>query len=253
MSPAAVRTEDRDSALWVTLDRPPLNILDIQTIRQLEAVVRPLTTRRDLKVVVLRSALDGTFSAGVDVRAHARETAGQMLDAFHTVFLILDVLPQVTIAAVDGRCLGGGCELAAFCDVLLATPRSIFGQPEIDVGCFPPVAAAFLPRLVGRAAFEMILTGASISAAEAARTGLVTRVAEDVDAEAAALAARLATKSGAVLALARKAIRVGGHAAFDETLARMERIYREELLTTEDVEEGVRAFVEKRAPSWRNR
>jgi cyclohexa-1,5-dienecarbonyl-CoA hydratase len=176
-----------------------------------------------------------------------------MLDVFHTVFLILDVLPQVTIAAVDGRCLGGGCELAAFCDVLLATPRSTFGQPEIDVGCFPPVAAAFLPRLMGRAAFELILTGASITAAEAARTGLVTRVAENVDTEAATLVARLATKSGAVLALARKAIRVGGHAAFDETLARMERIYREELLTTEDVEEGVRAFVEKRSPRWMDR
>jgi cyclohexa-1,5-dienecarbonyl-CoA hydratase len=253
MSATAVRAEERDACLWVTLDRPPLNVLDVPTIRALEAALHPLGARRDLKALILRSGIDGTFSAGADIRDHTPDRAGAMLEAFHELFLTVDGLPQVTIAAVDGRCLGGGCELAAFCDILLATPRSTFGQPEIDVGCFPPVAAAFLPRVVGRAAFEMVLTGAIIPAAEAERIGLVTRVAEAVEADAAALAARLATRSGAVLALARKALRAGCHGAFDETLARMERIYREELLLTDDAIEGVRAFLEKRPPHWSDR
>jgi cyclohexa-1,5-dienecarbonyl-CoA hydratase len=237
----------------VTLQRPPLNVLDIPTIRALHDALFPLLVHRDLKVLVLRSGLEGVFSAGVDVLDHTRERAGAMLDAFHRVFRLLDALPQASIAAVDGRCLGGGCELAAFCDFVLASPRSAFGQPEIDVGCFPPVAAVWLPRVLGRAAWELVLTGAPVTAAEAARIGLVTRVSDDVEQDAAALAARLGGKSAAVLALARRALRRGGEGAFEDALGRMERVYREELLATQDCEEGVRAFLEKRKPRWSDR
>ena len=135
-------------------------------------MLAPLAGRRDLKAIVFRSAIPGTFSAGVDVRDHTRERVAAMLEAFHGVFRRLHALPQATVAAVDGTCLGGGCELAAFCDVVLATPRSVFGQPEIDVGCFPPLAAVMLPRVAPRAAAELILTGAPIAASEAARVGL---------------------------------------------------------------------------------
>ena len=145
-----VRFEDKDGARWITLDRPPVNVLDIAAIETLAAALAPLTDRRDLKAVVLRSAIRRTFSAGVDVRDHTRERVTTMLAAFHGVFRQLDALPQATIAAVDGTCLGGGCELAAFCDVALATPRSVFGQPEIDVGCFPPLASVLLPRELAR-------------------------------------------------------------------------------------------------------
>jgi cyclohexa-1,5-dienecarbonyl-CoA hydratase len=245
--------EDREGARWITLQRPPLNVLDLPTIRALREAVRPRSRRRDLKVLVFRSAIPGTFSAGVDVRDHGKDRVVDMLDAFHAVFRLLDNLPQATVAAVDGRCLGGGCELAAFCDVLLATPRSVFGQPEIDVGCFPPVGAAFLPRIVGRAAFEMVLTGQPVGAEEAVRVGLVSRVVEDLEASTAACVARLTAKSGAVLALARRAVRQGARGSFRRALERSERIYRKDLLATEDVEEGVRAFLEKREPRWRDR
>ncbi|HET6897369.1 MAG TPA: enoyl-CoA hydratase/isomerase family protein, partial [Vicinamibacteria bacterium] len=130
----AVRFEDRDGARWITLDRPPVNVLDIVTIEALAAALAPLGDRSDLKAVVLRSAIPRTFSAGVDVRDHTRDRVRGMLAAFHGVFRRLDALPQATVAAVDGTCLGGGCELVAFCDVALATARSVFGQPEIDVG-----------------------------------------------------------------------------------------------------------------------
>lgn len=253
MSAEPLAIEDRDGARWITLQRPPLNVLDLPTIRALHQAIRPRSRRRDLKVLVFRSGIAGTFSAGVDVRDHGKDRVSDMLEAFHAVFRLLDGMPQATVASVDGRCLGGGCELAAFCDILLATPGSVFAQPEIDVGCFPPVAAALLPRIAGRAALEMVLTGRPLTASEAARAGLVTRVVDDLTGETEACVARLTAKSGAVLALARKAVRQGGRGSFDKALARMERIYRKELLATADVEEGVAAFLEKRPPRWADR
>jgi cyclohexa-1,5-dienecarbonyl-CoA hydratase len=175
-----------------------------------------------------------------------------MLAAFHGLLRRIDALPQVSLAAVDGVCLGGGCELASACDLVLATPRASFGQPEIDLGCFPPAASVLLPRLVGRAAFELVLGGAPVSAAEAARLGLVTRVVRDLDAEARAWVERLAAKSGVALALARRALRQGGSGGFREALSEAEALYRDQLLPTHDAEEGVRAFLEKRKPVWKD-
>jgi cyclohexa-1,5-dienecarbonyl-CoA hydratase len=252
-APRAVQVDFRGPAALVTLDRPPVNVLDLPTIRELRGALSDIASRRDAKVVVLRSAIAGTFSAGVDVADHAPDTVGAMLETFHGVFRILDAMPQLVIAAVDGRCLGGGCELAVFCDVVLATRRSVFAVPEIDVGCFPPVAAVILPRLIGRAAFEMVLTGAPVTAAKAARIGLVTAVVPDLDAAVHRWTAALAAKSGAVLALARRAVRQGGHDSFEAALARAERLYRDELAQTADCAEGVRAFLEKRPPVWTDR
>jgi cyclohexa-1,5-dienecarbonyl-CoA hydratase len=248
-----IEAEESGGAVRVSLARPPLNVLDIPTIRELDLMLQPLAERRDLKVLVLRSALPGVFSAGVDVADHRRERVPEMLESFHAVFRRLDGLPQVTVAAVDGVCLGGGCELAAFCDVVLATPTSTFGQPEIDVGCFPPVAAVWLPRLIGRAAYAMVLGGEPVSAAEAARMGLITAVADDLAAETSRWVERLGRKSAAVLALARRALRQGPTGAFADGLSGAESIYRNELTKTEDMEEGVRAFLEKRKPAWKDR
>lgn len=245
--------EDANGARWITLDRPPVNVLDMPTIGALSGMLAPLTHRRDLKAIVFRSAIPRTFSAGVDVRDHTRERVATMLEAFHGLLRRLDSLPQATVAAVDGTCLGGGCELAALCDVVLATPRSIFGHPEIDVGCFPPLAAVLLPRVAPRAAAELILTGAPIGAAEAARVGLISRVVEDLEAETRRVVRLLAGKSAAVLALARRAVRDGACGRFSDALTSVERIYLDELMATEDVEEGVTAFLEKRPPRWNDK
>ena len=249
----AVRFEDEGGARWITLERPPVNVLDIATIQALDAVLAPLADRSDLKAVVLRSAIPRTFSAGVDVRDHTRDRVGAMLEAFHGVFRRLEALPQATVASVDGTCLGGGCELAAFCDITLATARSVFGQPEIDVGCFPPLASVWLPRVAPRAAAELVLTGAPIGAADAARVGLISRVVDDLEAETRRVARLLAGKSAAVLKLARRALREGAGGPFDEALARVEALYRDDLLATEDMDEGVQAFLEKRPPRWKDR
>jgi cyclohexa-1,5-dienecarbonyl-CoA hydratase len=248
-----IELEERGAALRVSLCRPPVNVLDVATLRALYEALQPLAARHDVKALVLRSGLPGTFSTGMDVADHRRERAAEMLEAVHAVFGLLETLPQVTVAAVDGRCLGGACELAAFCDFLLATPRASFALPEIALGAFPPVAVALLPSLVGRAAATLVLTGDAVDAAEARRIGLVTEVVEDLDGALESLLGRLTRHSGAVLARARRALRQGTHGDFGEVLARMERIYLEDLLSTEDAHEGVRAFLEKRPPRWRDR
>ncbi len=250
---STIHLEERDGALRLTLHRPPLNVLDIATLEALAGHLRPLAARRDLRALVLRSALPGTFSAGADVADHTRERAPAMLAAMHAVVRLLDELPQVTLALVDGRCLGGGCELALACDFVIASPRASFGQPEIDLACFPPVAAALLPRLAGRHAAELVLLGEPVPADRALRMGLVTRVSDDVDGECDVVLGALARKSGVALALARRAVRRGGLGSLEEALARNERLYVDEVLPTEDAAEGVRAFQEKRPPRWSDR
>jgi cyclohexa-1,5-dienecarbonyl-CoA hydratase len=245
--------DERDGASWLTLRRPPVNVLDVATVREMRRALKDLPTRHDLKVLVIRSGLPGTFSAGTDVSDHRRERVGQMLGAFHRLIVFLDQIPQATLAAVDGRCLGGGCELALSCDVVLATPRASFALPEIDLGCFPPVAAVTLPRLAGRTAHEMVLLGEPLSAEEALSRGLVNRVVEDVAAATADWVSRLAAKSGSALALARRALRQGARGSLAKALARTERTYVEELTRTRDSEEGIAAFLEKRRPRWTDR
>jgi cyclohexa-1,5-dienecarbonyl-CoA hydratase len=247
-----VFTEEREGSFWVSFSRPPVNVLDLPMIQEIHTRLSPLASRPDMKVVVIRSGLPGVFSAGVEVRDHARDRVQEMLATFHGLIRTLVSLPQASVASVDGHCLGGGCELAAVCDFVLASPAAIFGQPEIDLGCFPPVAAALLPRILGRAASEMVLLGGRLSADEAAQKGLVSRVVSDLQGETVSLASRLAQKSGAALALARKALRAGETGTFREALDRAETIYTTELLKTDDVQEGVLAFLEKRPPRWRN-
>ena len=252
-APEGVRRSEHEGAVVLALDRPPVNVLDLTTIVRLEAVLAEVAARPEVRVLGLRSAFEGVFSAGVDVAAHAPERVGEMLTAFHALARRLYHLPQATVVAVDGACLGGACELAILCDVVVASPRARFGQPEIDLGCFPPVAAVALPRLVGKAAAALILGGEPVSAAEAHRLGLVTVVAEDAEAEALRWRERLATKSGVALRAARRALREGALGSFDEALNRTERIYREEVATSADAAEGVLAFGEKRPARFRHR
>jgi cyclohexa-1,5-dienecarbonyl-CoA hydratase len=195
-------------------------------------------------------ALPGVFSAGVDVAAHAPERVDAMLDTFHRLLRRLDGLPQATVAAIDGPCLGGACELASLCDIVLAAPRATFGQPEIDLGCFPPVGAVTLPRLMGKAASAMVLGGESLSAAEAARLGLVTAVVDDLAGETDRWVTRLSAKSGTALAGARRALRAGACGSLGDALERTERLYRDEIARSPDAAEGVAAFLAKRPPRW---
>jgi cyclohexa-1,5-dienecarbonyl-CoA hydratase len=236
---------------WITLARPPLNILDISMMEALDAVLERALPKSDF--VVFQGAGPKAFSAGAEVADHAPERVEKMLSAFHAAFRRLAEAGCVKIAAVHGYCLGGGMELATFCDFVLATESAQFGQPEIKLGCFPPVAMVTLPQLIGmRAAAHLILTGHQISAAEAHRLGLVTRVVPDQDLRTALdqLLEELRALSPAVLQLTRKTLWHLHAADFAKQLEEVERVYLSGLMKTHDAQEGIRAFLEKRAPTW---
>jgi cyclohexa-1,5-dienecarbonyl-CoA hydratase len=252
--PESVRVREAGPVAWITLDRPPLNILDIPLMRELGRVVGELAEAKS--ILALEGAGPRGFSAGADVRDHTPERVGEMLEAFHGVFRRLWQADTITVAAVRGKCLGGGCELATFCDFVLAEESAEFGQPEIRLGCFPPVAMVTFPRLVGpRAALDLILTGRTIHAAEALALGLITRVVPDgeLDRAARTLVEELSRLSPAVLRMTRRLLRGRIGLDFESALAETEAFYLAELMKTEDAREGIQAFLEKRQPAWRGR
>jgi cyclohexa-1,5-dienecarbonyl-CoA hydratase len=179
-----------------------------------------------------------------------------MLDAFHGAFAgMLDVGTPV-VCVVNGPAIGGGAELAAFGDLVIATPKARFAQPEITIGVFPPLAATILPFLVGpKRALEIILTGEAISAEQALDLGLVTRLVPEAKLESTVneLVERIAGHSGPVLAMAKKAILGGMGLSLRDSLKQSMNIFLNELYRLEDSQEGLRAIVEKRKPHWKNR
>ena len=247
-----LETEDRVVTLWI--DRPPLNVLDLATLRRLEQALADVAALEGLQMVVLRGSGGRAFSAGVAVEDHVGERIPAMLETFHGALRRLLALEPVTVAAVDGHCLGGGMELAAVCDLVVATDRSTFGQPEIKLGCFPPVAAVLFPSLFGSGrAFDLLLTGRTIDCRQAEGLGFVTRRTEgELDAAVEGLRRELTAHSAAALRLAKKAIRLGEPRVqpLERALTAAERIYLDELAATADMEEGVAAFMEKRPPVW---
>lgn len=252
----SVRVEKKERVIFLTLDRPPLNVLDSAVLRQLAAILTSCAEDPMADTVVLRGAGERAFSAGMDVADHTADKAPAMLEVVHRVIRQLLSLPQVTIALIRGVCLGGGCELASSCDLVLASEESSFATPEIHVGCYPPVALARFPALIGyHRAAEMILTGRPFSAQEALSMGLVNRVLphEQLESGLEALLDELRGKSGAVLRLAVKGLRELSLRTFSDDLQRSEAIYRNELLRSQDAAEGVQAFLEKRRPHWLNR
>ena len=249
------RVEERVAR--ITFARPPLNIFTIAMMREVDAALTACMIMHDVVAVVFDSA-EGSraFSAGVSVEEHQPETVYQMLESFHGVFRTMEQLAKPTIALVSGAALGGGCELVAGCDIVICDERAKFGQPEIKLGVFPPVAAILLPRVIGeRRGRELLLTGEIFDAREAAQLGLVSHVvkAEQLEAKLQETLARLRELSAPALEMTRRAMDAARGRPFLDALERVEDIYLNELMKTEDAHEGVRAFMEKRKPEWRNK
>lgn len=250
-----IRYVDDGDVARITLARPPLNILTIGMMEELNAALERAAGHPSLKALLF-AAEGKAFSAGVAVEDHLGDRVKPMLDTFHRIFRRLRDLDCVTVAAVQGAALGGGAELATFCDLSIASEDATFGQPEIKVGVFPPIAALHYPTRIGpQRALQLLLSGELLSAADALRIGLVDRVvardklAETVEAELA----RFTAHSAVVLRLTKRAVRDSLGLGFDRGLSALENLYHEELMATEDAVEGLRAFVEKRKPVWKNR
>lgn len=236
----------------VRFDRPPVNVLSIAMLEEAQAQVDDLL-KRGAEVIVLRTAGERAFSAGVDVADHVPERVPRMLAALHGLLEKLWDSRAVSLAVVQGAARGGGAELALGCDLVVAAAEATFGFPEIQVGCFPPVAVALLPaRLGAQVATDLVLTGRVLSAEEALRAELVNRLADPGDLEAAVdqVLGALLSRSGAVRAIALERVRAAWVPEARRLLREAELAYTGRLLATRDVVEGVSAFLEKRPPVW---
>lgn len=250
-----VRMEVSDGVARLVMARPPLNILTIDMMEELNTAIEGIPRASDIRALVL-SGEGKAFSAGVAVEDHLGDRVKPMLEAFHRIFHHLRALPCPTVAAVQGAALGGGSELATFCDWVIAAEAATFGQPEIKVGVFPPIAALHYPGRIGLArTLQLLLTGDVIGAPEAERIGLVDRVVPSDQLQSAVeeVLTKLRDKSGAVLALTRRAVLQAAGQPFEVGLRAIEALYHTELMQTEDAHEGLRAFVDKRAPVWKHR
>ncbi len=242
----------------LTMNRPKQNIMNIEMLKEIARALESLYMREDVRMILLDSApeCEGYFSMGVGAEGYTSQMVFQMMDAFHDVFRAMIELSKPVLAVVDGVASGAGAELATFCDLVIATEKAQFRQPEIKLGVFPPLGAVVYPQVIGpRRAMELLLTGDPINADEALQMGLVNRVVpraalkETVD----ALVKRISDQSGPVLKLLKQVIFEGTWRPFNEALKKAQDIYLNQLFALEDSQEGLRALVEKRKPVWKNK
>lgn len=250
-----VRRDVSDGIATLTLAHPPVNILTRDVLAQYRAHLADLTATPGLRVLVLR-AEGKHFSAGADVGEHLPPTYQELIPEFMATIRALWDFPLPVVAAVRGRCLGGGFELVQPADVVVAGESAAFGQPEILLGVIPPAACALLPRLCGPARAALItLGGDPLDAQAALAAGLVSTVVPDarVEEEALDLATRFARHSAAALTITKRALRAAADRTAPDAMAEAERLYLSDLMATRDANEGLRAFLDKRPATWEHR
>lgn len=251
-SKSFVKVDYDGGVATLTLDRPPLNIMTIEMMEQVNGALLDLRSRKELKVLLVRGG-ERAFSAGVDLSEHTKDKVSRLMQIFHRIFETIRLLDVVAVAAVRGVALGGGFQLAIGCNLVVAARSARFGVPEINLGLFPPIASMVLPRTTPRRkAMEWILLGEEIPAEDLERFGLVNRVFPDDKFEDGLrdFVAKIAAKSGPVLQLAKRAQTESYYAGYEEALYKAENLYLRELMALGDPQEGVQAFLEKRAPKW---
>jgi cyclohexa-1,5-dienecarbonyl-CoA hydratase len=239
----------------LTMQRAEHNLLNEQMLRELADAIGMVAENGAVKLIVLDAA-GKVFCAGVDIGEYTGERAFSMLDAFHSACIAMVEAPQPVLVIVEGAAIGGGAELVAYGDLVVATPRARFALPEITIGMFPPLASTMFPHIVGpKRALELVLTGEAISAERARDLGLVNRLVPEAQLQAAVneLVAKITAQSGAVLGMAKKAVLAGMGMSLRDSLHNSMNIFLNELYRLEDSQEGLRALLEKRQPQWKNR
>ncbi len=242
--------------ITITINKPPYNVLDIAAMEELSARLSAAAADTSARAVLITGSGEKAFSAGVEVADHTPDKVDRMIAVFGEVFRQLDRVTVPIVAALNGVALGGGCELAIGCDMIVAASHAKIGQPEIKLGVFPPVAAALLPkRIAPGKAYELILGGESLSAEEALQCGLVNKVfaKEEFSAGVQTYLAQFLNLSRVALVLAKKALRAAQPRPFFDGLAHADEIYLKELMASADAREGLAAFLEKRKPVWKHR
>jgi cyclohexa-1,5-dienecarbonyl-CoA hydratase len=248
-----VRVEGEVARL--TLDRPDHNLLNERMLSELAGGINALGERSEIKMIVLDSA-GKTFCGGIELGEYTQRRVFQLLDTFHAAFLAMLDTSKPLLVVVNGPAFGGGAELAALGDLVIATPRARFAQPEIKLGAFPPLSAAILPYLLGpKMALELVLMGETITAERALEIGLVNWLVPESELQAKVndVIAKVTTQSGPVLSMAKKAIMASLGLPLRDGVRNSMKVFLNELGDLEDSQEGVRALVEKRAPKWKNR
>ena len=244
--------EKREGVAKIIINRPPLNILNIDTLVEMNEALAEIRTDDEVKVVVITGAGDRAFSAGVDVGDHLGEKLPKMVEVFNKLFISLIEVDKPTIAVVNGVALGGGCEIVAGCDMAIASEKAQLGQPEVKLGVYPPPASVLFPRLMGRRkAFELILSGDSIDAKEAERIGLVNKAVPEEEFEKATdgFIKRFTANSGLILTQARRALYRNFDLEFHQAME-VTGIDSTLVMSGENSVEGLTAFMEKRKPVW---
>jgi cyclohexa-1,5-dienecarbonyl-CoA hydratase len=239
----------------ITLNRPDHNLLNEAMLREIADGILFAGDAPEAKLVVLDSACK-VFSGGIDIGEYTSQRVFQMLEAFHAAFAAMLETGKPVICVVNGPAIGGGAELAAFGDLVIATPKARFAQPEITIGVFPPLASTILPFLVGpKTALEIILTGEPVTAERALELGMINRLVPEAQLEKTVedLVTRISAQSAPVLSMAKKAILGGMGLSLREGLKQSMDIFLNQLYRLEDSQEGLRALVEKRKPNWKNR
>ncbi len=253
-----IRWDDSGIVAHLTMNRPKQNIMNIEMLKEMSHAIDSLNARDDVKLILLDAApeCEGYFSLGVGAEGYTSQLVFQTMDSFHNVFRTMIEISKPVLAVVDGIASGAGSELAAFCDLVIATENAQFRQPEIKLGVFPPMGAVVYPRVIGpKRAMEILLTGDAINAQQALDMMLVNRVVPRTQLKPTvdALVKRISEQSGPVLQLLKRVVFEGTWRPFDEALKRSQDIYLNQLFELEDSQEGLRALIEKRKPVWKNR
>ena len=229
----------------ITLNNPPYNVLTVPLMREMAEAIESLNGRGDIKAILLDSS-QRTFSAGIGLEDSKADR----------VFEAIREISKPLLVVVNGPAIGAGSELAAFGDMVIATPKAKFAQPEVKLGVFPPFAAVMLPQLIGpKKTYELILTGEALSADEALALGFVNRLVPEAELREAvdAVINKIGEFSAPVLEMTKRVISGSIGLPLDKAMRQSHNIYLNQLMELEDVQEGLRAVLEKRKPVWKNR
>lgn len=239
----------------LVLNHAPYNVLTVPMMGEIAEAIESLSSRADVKAILITSSQQ-MFSAGISLEDSKAERVFQTLDAFNRVFHAIREISKPLVIVVNGPAIGAGSELVAFGDMVIATPKAKFAQPEVKLGVFPPFAAVMLPMMIGpKKTYELILTGEALSAEEAHQLGFVNKVVPEANLNTVVegIVSKIGEFSGPVLEVTKKVISSSQGLPLDQAMKRSQDIYLNQLQSLEDVQEGIRAVLEKRKPVWKNK